>query len=79
MNSKRAKKLRRIVYGGSDYREREYVTLGKSKQIINIAQLEEISTEGTTRKIPRRKIYKHLKKTLRKVPINKLEQTILDG
>lgn len=77
MNGKKAKALRKIIYNKSDFRERDYAILEKTGQIINLAQQEEIDTGGkNTRKIPKRRIYKHLKKVTKNVPINKLKNFI---
>ncbi len=80
MNGRRAKKLRKIVYQGADYRERQYIRLGETNQIVNVAQMEEIDLGGgQRRKEPRRRIYRHLKKRTKKVSVKLLEKAIMNN
>lgn len=77
MNSKKAKKLKKIVYKSDDYRKREYAIVKKTGQIYNIGQLQEIETAKGKTEMSKRRIYQYLKKVIRHVPVKKLEKFIL--
>lgn len=80
MNGKRAKALRKIVYQDDNFRVREYVRIKDSLQIINIAQIKEIDVGGgNIKRVPNRRIYRHLKKRVKKTPIKLLEKVILNN
>lgn len=83
MNGKKAKALRRIVYGklnSKAYRSRHVVKLKSTGSFINIADIEEVDDgKGIIRKIPKRRIYRHLKRITVGVPRKQLERVLLAG
>lgn len=60
MNGKRAKKLRKIVYGEDNFRDRKYGRIKNSGMIIVI-------DENDINKIPKRAEYQRLKKDKKKI------------
>ena len=93
MNSRKAKKLRKLIYKDSNPREREYGAvihkkeIGKALgipekllpvQVINIGQLDEVGTKKRPRQISRRRIYQAAKKIVRHVKIVNMEKELFN-
>jgi hypothetical protein len=79
MNGKKAKALRKLVYQGLDWRNRKLVRLKSTMQVVNIADAESVSDgNGRQLKLPKRTIYKHLKKITKGVPISKLKSVLYE-
>lgn len=76
MNGRKAKAIRKIVFQGADYWDRKYVRLKRTGQIINVAQKEEIEINGIKREIPKRRIYRHIKRQMKGVKISQLNKFI---
>ncbi len=84
MNNRKAKAVRKLVYNGVAPNPR-YVRVkskveGRTNPILNVGDMERVtdSSTGNSREIPRRRIYRHLKKIARGIPINKLKRVFLN-
>ena len=79
MNNRKAKAIRKIVFGKLPITPR-YVRLKSTGQIVNAGDMEKVtdSNTGNSKEIPRRRIYKHLKKIARGIPINQLKRVFLN-
>lgn len=80
MNNKKAKALRKLVYGGNTpsprYIRAKSEIKGATNPILNIGDMERVtdSSTGASREIPKRRIYKHLKRISKGLPINQLKR-----
>ena len=83
MNQRKARAIRKIVYGGAKP-ESKYIrvksTKGKPSPILNVGDIEKVtdSTTGNSRQIPKRRIYRYLKKISKGIPIKNLEKVFLN-
>jgi hypothetical protein len=79
MNNRKAKAIRKIVFGRLPLTPR-YVRLKSTGQIINAGDMEQVtdSSTGQSREIPRKRIYRHLKKISKGIPINQLKRVFLN-
>ena len=84
MNGRKAKAVRKLVYNGVATNPR-YVrvksdVVGRTNPILNVGDMEKVtdSSTGNSREIPRRRIYRHLKKIAKGIPINQLKRVFLN-
>lgn len=79
LNNRKCKALRKIVFKNkSEQRDREFVKIKSSGVIINIAHSEPVEDGiGKPRKIPKRRIYRHLKRVSNNIKIALLKKVFL--
>jgi hypothetical protein len=79
MNQRKAKAIRKIVYGKMPITPR-YVRLKRTGIIVNAGDMERVTdtSTGQSREIPRRRIYKHLKHIAKGLKIKDLQRVFLN-
>ena len=79
MNQKKSKTIRKMVYGDNKpnpkYTRLESKT-GRLNPLINIGDMEKVmdSSTGQARELPKRRIYKYMKKVSKNLPIKTLRK-----
>ena len=84
MNGRKAKAIRKLVYNGvapiPRYVRVKSDVVGRTNPILNVGDMERVtdSSTGNSREIPRRRIYRHLKKISKGLKIKDLQRIFLN-
>jgi hypothetical protein len=79
MNGRKAKKLRRMVFGFDSSDNRRYARLKQTGQVINVADKIRITAEGKELVTTKRALYRHLKQKSKNVPLEVIGQIVIEN